>query len=153
MLDLPDPKGYLTQIDPDAAKAQWENGLLMQGVPVVPEDFDLHDVHINIHNRERKSPAYELADPAVKEIIDLHVMAHQRMMMGDTQAALDAQAAMNAGQQPNAVQAMTLGGGLSGQAAEALVGAQPGFSNNVAGQQQAAPEAPTQPQLPTGGMG
>lgn len=153
MLDLPDPKGYLTQIDPDAAKAQWENGLLMQGVPVVPEDFDLHDVHINVHNRERKSPAYELADPAVKEIIDLHVMAHQRMLMGDTQAALDAQAAMNAGQQPTAMQAMTLGGGLTGQAAEALVGAQPGFAGNVAGQQQAAPEAPAQPELPTGGMG
>ncbi len=150
MLDLPDPKGYLTQVDPDASKAQWENGLLMQGVPVVPEDFDLHDVHINVHNRERKSPAYELADPAVKEIIDLHVMAHQRMLMGDTQAALDAQAAMNQGQQPTAAQAMTLGGGLSGQAAEALVGSQPGFSSNVAGQQQAAPEAPAQ-QLPTSG--
>jgi hypothetical protein len=91
-----------------------------------------------------------LADPAVKEIIDLHVMAHQRMLMGDTQAALDAQAAMNQGQQPTAAQAMTLGGGLSGQAAEALVGSQPGFSSNVAGQQQAAPEAPAQ-QLPTSG--
>lgn len=152
MLDLPDPKAYLTQVDPDAGKAQWENGLLMQGVPVVPEDFDLHDVHINVHNRERKSPAYELADPAVKEIIDLHVMAHQRMLMGDTQAALDAQAAMNQGQQPTAAQAMTLSGGLSGQAAEALVGSQPGFSSNVAGQQQAPSEAPTMPE-PTGGMG
>lgn len=152
MLDLPDPKGYLTQVDPDAAKARWENGLLMQGVPVVPEDFDLHDVHINVHNRERKSPAYELADPAIKEIIDLHVMAHQRMLMGDTQAALDAQAAMNQGLQPTAAQAMTVAGGLTGQAAEALVGAQPGFSSNVAGQQQPAPEAPTQAQPQSGGM-
>lgn len=159
MLDLPDPKTYLATLDPDVAKAQWENGLLMQGVPVVPEDFDVHDVHINVHNRERKSPAYELADPAHKEIIDLHIQAHQRMLMGDTQAALDAQAAMNAGQQPNAVQAMTLSGGLSGQAAEALVGGQPGFSNNVAPAQAQAPmgaapaQAPTQPQLPNGGMG
>lgn len=152
MLDLPDPKSYLTQIDPDAAKAKWENGLLMQGVPVVPEDFDLHDVHINIHNRERKSPAYELADPSVKEIIDLHVMAHTRMMMGDTQAALDAQQAMMDGQVPTAADAMLMSGGLSGQAAEALVGNQPGFSSNVVTGAE-APAAMSQPQIPQGGMG
>ncbi len=154
MLDLPDPKSYLTELDPDAAKAKWENGLIMQGVPVVPEDFDLHDVHINVHNRERKSPAYELADPSIKEIIDLHVMAHQRMLMGDTQAALDAQAMMNQGMQPTASQAMTLSGGLSGQAAEALVGNQPGFSSNIAPAEAVAPppmpEAPA-PQAPTTG--
>lgn len=150
MLDLPDPKGYLAQVDPDASKAQWENGLLMQGVPVVPEDFDLHDVHINIHNRERKSPAYELADPAVKEIIDLHVMAHQRMLMGDTQAALNAQAMMMQAQAPDAVAAMTAAGGLSGQAAEALVGGQPGFSSNIT--QPVEAPAPTAPQATTGGM-
>lgn len=151
MLDLPDPKGYLAQVDPDASKAQWENGLLMQGVPVVPEDFDLHDVHINIHNRERKSPAYELADPAVKEIIDLHVMAHQRMLMGDTQAALNAQAMMMQAQgPPDALAAMTAAGGLSGQAAEALVGGQPGFSSNIT--QPAEAPAPTEPQATTGGM-
>lgn len=150
MLDLPDPKGYLAQVDPDASKAQWENGLLMQGVPVVPEDFDLHDVHINIHNRERKSPAYELADPAVKEIIDLHVMAHQRMLMGDTQAALNAQARMMQVGPPDALAAMTAAGGLSGQAAEALVGNQPGFSSNIT--QPAEAPAPTEPQATTGGM-
>jgi hypothetical protein len=160
MLDLPDPRGYLTQVDPDAAKAQWENGLLMQAVPVVPEDFDLHDVHINIHNKERKSPAYELADPSVKQIIDLHVMAHQRMMMGDTQAALDAQALMNEGQQPTAAQAMTVAGGITGNTAQALQpGANmqqlsPGMPNPVmpeqAGAQPAAP-APASPSN-TGGM-
>jgi hypothetical protein len=137
MLDLPDPKAYLLQVDPDAGKAEWENGLLMQAVPVVPEDFDMHDVHINIHNRQRKSPAYEMAEPAAKEIIDLHVMAHLRMLQGDTQAALDAQAAMQQGLQPTAQQAMTLSGGMSGQAAEALVGSQPGFTDNTIGQQQA----------------
>jgi hypothetical protein len=150
MLDLPDPKGYLAQVDPDASKAQWENGLLMQGVPVVPEDFDLHDVHINIHNRERKSPAYELADPAVKEIIDLHVMAHQRMLMGDTQAALDAQQAMMQAGPPNAIAAMTASGGISGQAAEALVGSQPGFSSNITQPVEAPAAAETQ--ATTGGM-
>lgn len=155
MLDLPDPKGYLVQVDPDAAKAEWENGLLMQKVPVVPEDFDLHDVHINIHNRQRKSPAYELADPQAKAIIDLHVQAHIRMLMGDTQAALNAQAAMQQGLELSAAQAMTLSGGMSGQAAEALVGNQPGFSSNVSLPQAEAPQSPgvgMTPEAPTGGM-
>jgi len=42
------------------------------------------------------------------------------------------------GQQPTAVEAMTVAGGLSGQAAEALVGGQPGFSSNIAPQQDSA---------------
>lgn len=88
MLDLPDPKQFLAHQDPDAAKAEWENGLLMQGVPVVPEDFDMHDIHITVHNAERKTPAYELADPAVKEIIDMHVMAHMQFMTNEFAATM-----------------------------------------------------------------
>ena len=35
MLGLPDPKQFLQSLDPDEAKAEWENGLLMQGVPEI----------------------------------------------------------------------------------------------------------------------
>jgi hypothetical protein len=79
-------------------------------------------------------------------------MAHTRMMMGDTQAALDAQQAMMDGQVPTAADAMLMSGGLSGQAAEALVGNQPGFSSNVVTGAE-APAAMSQPQIPQGGMG
>lgn len=88
MLDLPDPKQFLSQQDPDSAKAEWENGLLMQKVPVIPEDFDVHDIHIAIHNAQRKSPAYELADPETKQIIDMHVMAHMQYMSNEMAAAM-----------------------------------------------------------------
>ena len=114
MLDLPDPKEFLSQMDPDVAKAQWENGLLMQGIPVVPEDFDVHDAHIQIHNNERKSPHYELADPQIKETIDLHILAHMQMLTNESAAmmAQEDQAAMGEMQDPGLMAALNAGVGL-----------------------------------------
>ena len=114
MLDLPDPKQFLSQMDPDVAKAEWENGLLMQGVPVIPEDFDVHDAHVNIHNTQRKSPAYELADPQVKQMLDMHVMAHMQYLTNETAAmmAQSDQAAMGEMQDPGVAAALATGVGL-----------------------------------------
>ena len=114
MLDLPDPKQFLSQMDPDVAKAEWENGLLMQGVPVVPEDFDVHDAHVNIHNTQRKSPAYELADPQVKQMLDMHVMAHMQYLTNETAAMMAQadQAAMGEMQDPGVSAALATGVGL-----------------------------------------
>jgi hypothetical protein len=114
MLGLPDPKQFLTQLDPDEAKAEWENGLLMQGVPVVPEDFDVHDMHIHVHNIERKSPAYELADPKIKQVIDMHIMAHMQYLTNETAATMAQadQAAMGEQQDPGTVAAIQAGVGL-----------------------------------------
>jgi hypothetical protein len=114
MLDLPDPRQFLVQMDPDIAKAEWENGLLMQGIPVVPEDFDVHDAHIMEHNRERKSPAYELADPQVKQIIDMHIMAHMQFLGNETAAVMaqSDQAVMGEMQDPGITAALNAGVGL-----------------------------------------
>lgn len=114
MLDLPDPKQFLSRMDPDIAKAEWENGLLMQGVPVVPEDFDVHDAHIQVHNTQRKSPAYELADPQIKQMLDMHVMAHMQYLANETAAmmAQSDQAAMGETQDPGVMAALTAGTGL-----------------------------------------
>ena len=114
MLDLPDPKQFLSQMDPDIAKAEWENGLLMQGVPVIPEDFDVHDAHINVHNTQRKSPAYELADPQVKQMLDMHVMAHIQYLTNETSARMAQadQAAMGEMQDPGVTAALGAGVGL-----------------------------------------
>jgi hypothetical protein len=100
MLDLPDPRGFLSNQDPDTAKAEWENGLLMQGVPVMPADFDDHARHIAQHNKERKSPAYELAEDAIRQAIDVHVQAHQKL------AADEAQQQMALAQQMPGAQAL-----------------------------------------------
>ena len=94
LLDLPDPKGFLTTADPDVAKAEWENGLLMQAIPVMPADFDDHAKHIAQHNRERKSPAYELAADDVRQAIDVHVQAHQKLAADEVAAQLAAQQQM-----------------------------------------------------------
>jgi hypothetical protein len=51
---------------------------------------------------------------------------------------------------PNAIAAMTASGGISGQAAEALVGSQPGFSSNITQPVEAPAAAETQ--ATTGGM-
>lgn len=90
MLDLPDPKGYLSTMDPDIAKAEWENGLLMQATPVMPALFDDHAKHIAQHNKERKSPAYELATPEVRQAIDVHIDAHQTLAIEESQQQLAA---------------------------------------------------------------
>ena len=114
MLDLPDPKQFLSQQDPDSAKAEWENGLLMQGVPVIPEDFDMHDIHVAVHNSERKSPAYELADPETKQIIDMHVMAHMQFMSNEFAASMaqSDQVAMGEPVDPGITAALQAGTGL-----------------------------------------
>jgi hypothetical protein len=114
MLGLPDPKQFLSQMDPDEAKAEWENGLLMQGVPVIPEDFDVHDMHIYVHNVERKSPAYELADPQIKQIIDMHIMAHMQYLTNETAAVMAQadQSAMGEMQDPGVTAALSAGVGL-----------------------------------------
>jgi hypothetical protein len=94
MLDLPDPKGFLNSQDPDVAKAEWENGLLMQAIPVMPADFDDHARHIAQHNRERKSPAYEMAQADIREIIDLHILAHQKIAAEEVAQQMAAQQQM-----------------------------------------------------------
>ena len=94
MLDLPDPKGFLATQDPDIAKAEWENGLLMQGIPVMPATFDDHAKHIAHHNKERKTPAYEMATPEVRQAIDVHVQAHQTLAAQEAAQQLQAQQQM-----------------------------------------------------------
>jgi len=88
MLDLPDPKGYLATTEPDAAKAEWENGLLMQGIPVMPATFDDHARHIAQHNKERKTPTYELASDEVRQAIDIHIQAHETLAAEEAQRQL-----------------------------------------------------------------
>ena len=43
-------------------------------------DFDNHEVHIEVHNRVRKSQEYETAHPAIKEEFDRHVAEHEQRL-------------------------------------------------------------------------
>lgn len=62
-----DPAGFMEQID----------DLLPPAIPV--DDFDLHEVHIEVHNRFRMSQEYETLPDAVKEQFEKHVAYHQQM--------------------------------------------------------------------------
>jgi len=63
-----------------------ETGEVLLPPPVIPvNSWDNHAVHIEVHNRFRKSQAFELLDPSVKaeieEHVQTHVMAQEQAMM------------------------------------------------------------------------
>lgn len=60
--------------------------------PVVPvDDFDIHEVHIETHNRYRMGQEYETLPPEVKEEFEKHVAWHQQMGGQQMQEQLMAQ--------------------------------------------------------------
>lgn len=66
---------------PDAIDA--DTGLPLQPPPVIPVNtWDNHEVHIEIHNRFRKSQAFPMLSERVREAFEAHVQAHQMAMQG-----------------------------------------------------------------------
>lgn len=100
LLDLPNVSMFEEMVDGDTSQAQRENALMASGeVPWLgdkpfPVEWDNHAIHIAEHNRFRKSPAYINAGPDVRQIVDMHVQAHERMnlMQVMQQAQVNAQA-------------------------------------------------------------
>lgn len=63
--------------------------------PVIPvNNWDNHEVHIEVHNNYRKSQAFELLPDAVKAQFEIHVQGH---VMAVQQAMMEAQMFMGAG--------------------------------------------------------
>lgn len=85
MMDIPGVDAFTEMVDADVAQAQRENMLMEAGqIPSLddkpfPQPFDNHAVHIAEHNRFRKSKAYMHAPSQIRDIIDLHVLAHETM--------------------------------------------------------------------------
>lgn len=64
------------QLDPQQLMQEIQSSI----PPVVPvDDFDLHEVHIETHNRYRMSQEYETLPPDVKEEFEKHVAWHEQM--------------------------------------------------------------------------
>ncbi|MCP4350349.1 MAG: hypothetical protein GY795_33175, partial [Desulfobacterales bacterium] len=84
-------RDYTKVLDPDTARAQWENKRLLNGWAEVAEEFDNHAKHISEHNAARKSTAYRFADKKSRELIDGHIVMHQELALAEQekQAALD----------------------------------------------------------------
>lgn len=70
--------------------------------PVVPvDDFDVHEVHIETHNRFRMSQEFETLPEPVKEQFEKHVAWHQQMGGTQMQQALMAQMPPEMGGDPS----------------------------------------------------
>ena len=63
---------------------------LRQNAPPVVEvdDFDVHEIHIEIHNQFRMSQEYEQLEPEVQLQFDQHVEMHEQMHRESQQQAL-----------------------------------------------------------------
>src|SRR5690606_15380839 len=49
--------------------------------PIIPaDDFDMHEVHIDVHNRYRMGQEYETLPDEVKEQFDKHVEMHKMLL-------------------------------------------------------------------------
>ena len=79
LADMPDHRGLINATLPDAAKAIRENEAVVLDEVPIPEDFDDHAIHIEIHNEFRKTIQYTLITPEQKFDIDNHVKAHEKM--------------------------------------------------------------------------
>lgn len=101
--ELPGGSDIVNAVMPDVAKAQRENSEMANGEVKIPAPFDDHAVHIEHHNRFRKTEMYELLPPSLQVVVDEHVQAHETLaaeLMGRNvhQATLDPNLALS----PNA---------------------------------------------------
>lgn len=67
-------------IDPEMPDP--DTGIPMEPIAVPVNEWDNHDIHIEIHNLFRKSQAYESLSPEVKELFDKHVKHHEAARQG-----------------------------------------------------------------------
>lgn len=90
----------MTDMDIEAAKMQAQQEIMMQLPPeqaadpmvmmelqnmpapvIIPvDDFDIHEIHIETHNKFRMSQEYEILPDSVKEQFALHVAEHERIV-------------------------------------------------------------------------
>jgi CheY-like chemotaxis protein len=78
------------------SKAKRENKFLAEGIPPNFKPYDMHELHIQEHNRYRLDVEYEQfekANPEMAMVFDLHVQQHEAAIQMATQQALMAQVA------------------------------------------------------------
>lgn len=80
LFNMPGRRGLEESVDPDAAKAQRENSLLVAGEVPIPAPFDDHAVHMSVHNNFRKSRTYDFLPDELRQSVDDHIQAHQRLI-------------------------------------------------------------------------
>jgi hypothetical protein len=110
-MNMPGAAGVMPE-DPDTVDTQ--TGMPLKPPELIPVNtWDNHAVHIEVHNRFRKSQAFEMLDDDHKELFEIHVSTHAMALN---------QSAQNA--DPNAL------GGMGGE----MAGGQPPAPDSGGGQ-------------------
>lgn len=91
LLELPFPSFSLRE-DRDIKLARSENYTLGSGIPILPNSWDNHLVHIREHNEYRKTSEYAQLSDNDKTIIEFHVQQHEQAMIANAQKQLMQQA-------------------------------------------------------------
>jgi len=82
--------GFDSDVGPDTKRAEWENDLLdnimsaPEKMPVVL-DADDDEIHLEVHRRRQKSPAYMSLPFEVQQAYDQHIMEHEAKQSMDMQ--------------------------------------------------------------------
>lgn len=70
------------QQKPEEERADPETGLPLEPPLIIPVNtYDNHQIHIEIHNRYRKSQSFDMATPFTKQIFEEHVKQHQEALL------------------------------------------------------------------------
>lgn len=80
-------------LSPEQVPAALEEQVRAQMPPAIPaDDFDLHTLHIDVHNQFRMSQAYEQLDEAVKAEFAKHIASHEAYLQQQQVDQMAAQA-------------------------------------------------------------
>jgi hypothetical protein len=79
LAELPNGRDLLSVTSPDVDRARRENAHFGLGRQSVPYSWDNHKVHIEEHNKFRKTVDYEMLSDEDKEMIAEHIQAHATM--------------------------------------------------------------------------
>lgn len=80
LFNMPGRRALEEAVAPDAAKAQYENSLLVAGEVPFPDGFDDHAAHMAVHNSFRKSRTYRYLPDQLRQSVNDHIEAHGRLM-------------------------------------------------------------------------
>lgn len=99
IMDLPTAAHIREAMDDDVECAMRENTLMAQGEVEIPMPWHDHALHMAEHNRERNSARYRYAEAEVREVIDMHIAAHEQLLneeIAKTKALNEAQPGLGA---------------------------------------------------------
>lgn len=79
-------------ITPEQVPQILEDQIRAQMPAAIPaDDFDIHSLHIDVHNQFRMSQAYEQLDDRVKAEFEKHIAAHEAFIMQEQMQQMQAQ--------------------------------------------------------------